>query len=102
VFLEMQTKVLIANSVSGTCRVWDRLEMRPTPDGDLSAYIDDYPEESGRLLEAGEVARISIFTPHECVPQRDGGPRQFFRIVGKGVHGSEIYFTENPLVPRPS
>lgn len=94
------TKVLIANSIGGTCRVWeDVIEMSPTDDGDLSAYIDKYPEKSGRLLGAGEVARISIFTPHECISQQRSGIRQFFRIVGVGVAGREEYFTTNPIVP---
>lgn len=97
VMLRGDTKVLIANSVPGTCRVWDYVEdRRPTPDGDLSAYLDNYPESSGRLLKKGEVARMSIFTPHECVPQRESGPRQFFRIIGVGVLGREDHFTINP------
>jgi hypothetical protein len=96
------TRVLIANSIGGTCRVWDDvLEMSPTVDGDLSAYLDRYPEDTGRLMGAGEVANISIFTPHECVAQQRPGVRQFFRIVGTGVRGREEYFTINPLVPAP-
>ena len=93
------TRVLIANSIEDTCRVWDDvIEMSPTIDGDLSAYIDRYPEETGRLMKAGEVANISIFTPHECVVQKRSGVRQFFRIVGVGVTGREEYFTINPLM----
>lgn len=92
------TKVLIANSISDTCRVWDTKEMAHTKNGDLSEYIDKYPEHTGSLLKAGEVAKISIFTPHECVAQKQSGPRQFFRIVGSGVKGREPYFTVNPLI----
>ena len=98
VLLDDDTMVLIANSISDTCRVWNAQEMAFTNDGDLSAYIDKYPECTGRLMKAGELAKISIFTPHECIPQKQSGPRQFFRIVGKGVHGRESYFTVNPLV----
>ena len=29
-----------------------------TKNGDLSAYIDKYPEDSGILLKSGEVAKI--------------------------------------------
>ena len=96
--LDDSTMVLIANSISKTCRVWNILERRYTQDGDLSDYINDYPEETGVLLNNGEVAKISIFTPHECVPQQQESQRQFFRIVGKGVYGREEYFTENPLI----
>lgn len=96
--LEDSTMVLIANNISDTCRVWNTFERRFTNDGDLADYITDYPEETGILMKAGEVAKISIFTPHECISQTKPGNRQFFRIVGKGVHGRENYFTINPLV----
>ncbi len=96
--LEDTTMVLIANSISHTCRVWDTKEMSYTADGDLSAYIEKYPEHTGQLLKSGEVAKISIFTPHECIVQQQSSDRQFFRIVGKGVKGREPYFTINPLI----
>lgn len=96
--LENSTKVLIANSVSETCRVWDNIEMRFTKNGDLADYVDEYPENTGRMLKSGEVAKISIFTPHECINQKQSGDRQFFRVVGKGVKGREDYFTVNPLI----
>lgn len=96
--LDDSTMVLIANSISDTCRYWDVKEMEYTKDGDLSDYITKYPEETGQLMKKGEVAKISIFTPHECVTQHQDDYRQFFRIVGKGVKGREEYFTINPLV----
>jgi hypothetical protein len=96
--LDDSTMVLIANSISNTCRYWDVKEMAYTQDGDLSDYIGKYPEETGLLMKGGDVAKISIFTPHECVAQQENGYRQFFRIVGKGVTGREDYFTINPLV----
>ena len=94
--LQSTTQVLIANSVSGTCRVWPVFEERYTPDGDLSVYIEDYPENTGVLLNAGDLAKIGILTPHECVAQSQSGRRQFLRIVGQGVKGREPYFTINP------
>ena len=96
--LKDDTMVLIANNISDTCRVWDTKEMSYTNDGDLSEYIDRYPEHTGKMLKSGEVAKISIFTPHECITQKESGNRQFFRIVGKGVTGREEYFTVNPLL----
>lgn len=94
--LEDDTMVLIANSISDTCRVWDTLEKSFTLDGDLSEYIDRYPEHTGINLKEGEVAKISIFTPHECISQKYSSNRQFLRIVGKGVTGRENHFTINP------
>lgn len=96
--LDDNTMVLIANSISDTCRFWNSKEMSYTKNGDLSAYIDKYPENTGILLKSGEVAKISIFTPHECLNQEQSSKRQFFRIVGKGVKGREDYFTINPLI----
>lgn len=96
--LDDNTMVLIANSISDTCRLWDSKEMAFTKDGDLSEYIEKYPENTGINLKSGEVAKISIFTPHECINQAESGKRQFFRIVGKGVTGREDYFTINPLI----
>ena len=96
--LDDDTMVLIANNISNTCKVWDEKEMSYTKNGDLSEYIDKYPENTGTLLKSGEVAKISIFTPHECINQTEANNRQFFRIVGKGVKGRESYFTVNPLL----
>jgi len=96
--LDDETMVLIANSISDTCMIWDAKEDRFTQNGDLSSYIDDYPTETGILLKSGEVAKISIFTPHECISQTQSSKRQFFRIVGRGVKGREDYFTINPLI----
>lgn len=99
-FLDTNTMVLIANSVSDTCRYWNIKEMAYTKDGDLSRYLDKYPENTGILLKSGEVAKISIFTPHECIRQKMSSYRQFFRIVGKGVRGREEYFTINPKIKK--
>tara|TARA_R110000796_G_scaffold59568_4_gene137423 strand:+ start:1119 stop:1733 length:615 start_codon:yes stop_codon:yes gene_type:complete len=96
--LDDTTQVLIANNISNSCRYWDVIEKSYTKDGDLSEYIDKYPKHTGKLMKKGEVAKISIFTPHECVSQKESADRQFFRIVGKGVKGREPYFTVNPLV----
>lgn len=96
--LHERTQVLIANSLSNTCRLWNATERRYTNDGDLSEYINDYPESDGFLLSSGEVAKIGIFTPHEPIAQLVSANRQFFRIVGSGVTGRESYFTVNPLV----
>lgn len=98
VLLANDTKILIANNISNTCRFWDAFELSETPNGDLSKVIDKYPENTGINMKSGELAKISIFTPHECIIQEESAPRQFFRIVGKGVKGREPYFTVNPLL----
>lgn len=52
------------------------------------------------MMGAGELMEIGIFTPHEPIPQKQSGNRQFFRIVGKGVHGRDTYFTRNKHLER--
>ncbi|MEY8802062.1 hypothetical protein AB9K35_17430 [Leisingera sp. XS_AS12] len=98
--LERSTRALIANSLPDTCMVWDVDVEDTTRDGDLSARADQFPREAGRMMDAGEVIEIGIFTPHEPIRQRHSGPRQFFRIVGHGVHGREDYFTRNEYLER--
>ena len=56
--LDDNTMVLIANSISDTCRLWSVKEMAYTKDGDLSEYIDKYPEHTGINLKSGGKRRI--------------------------------------------
>lgn len=98
VTLDKDVRAIIANSVSDTCMVWDCDVFDTTHDGDLSMIAHKFPRNEGRMLKSGDVVEIGIFTPHEPIKQNHTGPRQFFRIVGTGVHGRESYFTENPLV----
>lgn len=99
VTLDPTTRVLIANSVSDTCQVWDTEEKRHTDDGDLGHYLGWYPAESGTSLKQNELYELGILTPHECVPQEKAGLRQFVRLIGSGVTGRESYFTQNPNLP---
>jgi hypothetical protein len=90
--------VLIANNLDNTCRYWNTVDKRFTVDGDLSEYINDYPEESGILMKSGEIVKIGVFTPHESMVINEEVKRQFIRIVGDGVIGKESYFTFNPII----
>ncbi len=98
--LDRDLRVLIANSIADTCMVWDVKVEDTTPDGDLSMRAHEFPRETGRMMGAGELMEIGIFTPHEPITQRESGNRQFLRIVGKGVHGREPHFTRNMLLER--
>lgn len=93
--LSPDLRILIANSIEDTCMVWNAEVEDTTPDGDLSMRASEFPIDAGRMMAAGEVMEIGIFTPHEPIPQKESGNRQFFRIVGKGVTGREDYFTRN-------
>jgi hypothetical protein len=97
--LERDVRILFANSISGSCAVWDAEHEDTSPDGDIGYAADSYPYSNATFLAAGEVYEIGILTPHESVPVQRDADRQFLRIVGSGVHGREEYFTQNPLVP---
>lgn len=98
--LEPDLRVLIANSIDNTCMLWNVDVVDTTPDGDLSMRAHEFPRETGRMMAGGEVMEIGIFTPHEPIPQQYSGNRQFFRIVGKGVHGRDDYFTRNEVLEK--
>lgn len=100
VYLDRDLRVLIANSIKDTCMVWDVNVEDTTEDGDLSIRADEFPRETGRLMGSGELMEIGIFTPHEPIAQKESGNRQFFRIVGQGVHGREDNFTRNEHLER--
>lgn len=99
VTLDRNVKVLLANNLEGSCALWDAQHFDTTDDGDIGHLAADYPYEDSILIKVGEVYEIGIFTPHESVPVQQDCNRQFFRIVGSGVHGREQYFTQNPKVP---
>lgn len=98
VLLERDTQIAVASSLGGSCAVWDAEHWDMSEDGDLGHVADRYPYENARVLAAGKVATFGIATPHESLPIRESGVRQFIRLVGQGVHGREPYFTINPLM----
>lgn len=98
VTLAADTQILLANSIDDSCAIWDAEHFDTSADGDIGHQSSMYPYSAARLMKAGEVHRIGIFTPHESLPVAHSQPRQFLRIVGSGVHGREPYFTKNPFL----
>ncbi len=101
VTLERSTRILIASNIDDSCAIWDAEHEDTSEDGDIGFASNQYPYGDADLLKAGEVREIGIFTPHESLPVKQDGQRQFLRIVGAGVHGREPYFTVNPLMEAP-
>ena len=57
----------------------------------------------GTKLKAGQLVWITDRTPHEAVPQEEGGYRQFFRVVTSNIsHWYAQHSTANPKVKLPS
>lgn len=98
VTLDRDVQILLANSLDDSCAVWDALHENTTADGDIGHVADRYPYADAVMMKAGEVHRIGILTPHESLPVLATVERHFLRIVSAGVHGRELYFTENPIV----
>jgi hypothetical protein len=101
VALDADVEILLANSLDGSCAVWDAVQRDTSRDGDIGYLAGSYPYSAASLMKAGEVRKIGIFTPHESLPVKNTVQRQFLRIVSSGVRGREHYFTQNPLVELP-
>lgn len=101
VIVDADTKILLANNLDRSCAVWNATHADTSDDGDIGDCSEMYPYDDAIMMNAGEVHCIGILTPHESIPVPQDFRRQFFRIVGTGVHGSEPYFTENPKVAHP-
>lgn len=96
VTLDRDVQVLLANNLSGSCALWNAEHESTSDDGDIGDQAHLYPYEEAVIMQAGEVHRIGILTPHESLPVQADFDRQFLRIVSSGVHGREPYFTVNP------
>ncbi len=98
VTLERDVEILLANNLNESCALWDAVHINTSEDGDIGDYAHLYPYEDATLMQAGEVYRIGILTPHESMAVKEDFNRQFLRIVGSGVYGREPHFTINPLM----
>lgn len=98
VTLNRDVKILLANNLDDSCALWDAEHEDTSIDGDIGHVADQYPYSAATFMKACEVHEIGILTPHESLPVKKDFNRQFLRIVSKGVHGREEYFTENPLL----
>lgn len=94
--LERDVKIVLANNLDGSCAVWDAEHEDTSLDGDIGYAAEQYPYEDATFMSSGQVEEIGILTPHESIPVTQDFNRQFLRIISKGVHGREDYFTRNP------
>lgn len=94
--LERGVKVILANNLDNSCAIWNAEHEDTSLDGDIGYAAEKYPYEDATFLAAGQVGEVGILTPHESIPVKQDFNRQFLRIISKGVHGREEYFTLNP------
>ena len=100
VTLDRDVRILVASNMGDTCAVWAVEHGDTSTDGDLGHVATEYPYREAVMLKKGEVRELGILTPHESLPVKRDGRRQFIRIVSSGVRGREDYFTTNPLMPH--
>lgn len=98
--LERDVQVLLANSIDASCALWNAEHENTSLDGDIGDYANQYPYSDAIMMGAGEVHQIGILTPHESLPIKQSGKRQFLRIISSGVHGREPHFTTNNLLTK--
>lgn len=94
--LERDVKIILANNMDNSCAIWNSEHEDTSLDGDIGYASEQYPYEDATFLASGQISEIGILTPHESLPIKHDFNRQFLRIISKGVHGREDYFTKNP------
>lgn len=81
-------------STDGACRVWDST----TYDVDAFGALKGRPSGNVAKMDANRMYWMTDRTPHEALPSRFSGTRQFFRIVSNDVDGWwKNHSTSNPL-----
>lgn len=96
----MGSGMYIASNVADSCMIWDcRVEI-PGELGDCEHLRDMMGE--GQMLKENNLYWLSDATPHEALPMKVDGYRQFFRWVGDEVAvWYEQHSTRNPLGIEP-
>lgn len=98
VTLNKDVRILLANTLDGSCAIWNRWHEDTSFDGDIGHVGNEYRYAEAILMRAGDVHEIGILTPHESLPVSVNFQRQFLRIVSSGVNGRAAHFTDNPLL----
>mmetsp|Transcript_41448 Transcript_41448/g.125510 ORF Transcript_41448/g.125510 Transcript_41448/m.125510 type:complete len:472 (-) Transcript_41448:336-1751(-) len=97
--------IFMASNIADTSEVWDALV-----DKKVKGIVDKHGGcehlrpliGPGTKLKANELIWMTDCTPHEALPQKETGHRQFFRLVTPNIsHWFADHCTPNPKVPLP-
>jgi len=89
-----------ASNLDKTCRVWNCYVAKPGHMGDCEHLKDQLKDPIE--LEANQLVWMTDSCPHEAIPQRESGERQYFRLVTSHVGlWYKMHSTHNPLVALP-
>ena len=108
--------IYMASNVADSCAVWDcglSVVSVENEDGGVSREIighlgdiehlrDSLPDDQRMVMKANEIYWICDRTPHESLPMKESGYRQFFRLVTSDVNiWYEEHSTPNPNGVKP-
>lgn len=102
---DYQGGIYIASSVNDTSKVWDALA-----DKNMRGIVNRHGGckhlwgliGPGTKLKANQLILMTDSTPHETIPQKSWGYRQFFCVVTSHIsHWYADHLTPNPLVRLP-
>lgn len=102
---EYEGGLYMASNMNDRFQVWDAL-IDPTEGvveehSGSAEHIRPFLGKS-TILKKNELVWLSDRTPHEALPLKEDGFRQFFQLVTSNVTiWYEDYYTPNPLVPLP-
>lgn len=102
---ERKGGLYIASNMNNTTAIWDALVDHKLGAVDTHGGIEHLRPHigEGKKLPANLLVWLTDHTPHEALPQKEDGNRQFFRLVTGDV---SVWFaahsTPNPKVPVPS
>ena len=91
----------MASTVPNSCKIWNAKVSNPGKGGDCSHLKNSLGE--GEYMKENVLYWMTDETPHEAMPQKESGFRQFFRLVTSKV---DVWYkqhsTENPLGIEPN
>lgn len=102
---KLEGGIFMASNIQNTSQVFDALVDKTVPNiVDRHGGCEHLRKliGPGTKLAANELIWMTDCTPHEALPQKESGYRQFFRVVTSKVsHWFAQHSTPNPLVPLP-
>jgi hypothetical protein len=101
---ELHGGIFMASTVDSTCAVWDAL-VESNASMDSHGGVDHLRPLLGEARRVGgnELIWMTDKTPHEALPQKYNGHRQYFRLVTSEISlWYEDHSTPNPKVPLPA
>lgn len=95
--IETGEGIYMASNISNSCAVWDSLVYDQKEMGDCEHIRDRLGKPT--MLKANQLVWLTDRTPHESLPLKAKGRRQWFRLVSGPISvWYEDHSTPNPLV----